>query len=112
MPGMRAQRGEEEMKKITGIVKKHPKVEIKKLHLLPCKTKGVCKECSTEHEDWEPHNLCMYYQYKFHAEHGRFPTWADAIAHCSEEVQQTTIACLKEHGIVIEKARRIKGGKQ
>jgi hypothetical protein len=75
-------------------------VEIKKLNLLPCK-EGVCKECATEHEEGEPHNLCLFYQYHFREEHGRFPTWADAMAHCSEEVKKNTRAVLEEHGIPI-----------
>jgi hypothetical protein len=75
-------------------------VEIKKLHLLPCK-EGVCKECATEHEPWEPHNLCLYYQYYFREKQGRFPTWADATAHCSDEVKKNTTDVLKKFGVSV-----------
>jgi hypothetical protein len=70
------------------------------LVLLPAKT-GTCPECATEHETWEPHNLCLYYQYHFMAEHGRFPTWKDAMEHCTDDVKKTTIKVLKEHGVKV-----------
>jgi len=70
------------------------------LMLLPCK-EGVCQECATEHNEWEPHNLCLYYQYHFHGLYGRFPTWADAMAHCSDEVKIATIEILKECGVTV-----------
>jgi len=69
--------------------------------LLPCK-KGVCPECATEHEAWEPHNLCLYYRYHFYGEYKRFPTWKDAMAHCSDEVKEKMKEVLKEHGISVE----------
>ena len=68
--------------------------------LLPAKD-GTCPECATEHEKWEPHNLCLYYQYHFMAEHGRFPTWKDAMAHCTPDVKRKTIGVLKENGIKV-----------
>lgn len=50
--------------------------------LLPCKP-NVCQECAVDHKPHEAHNKdSLYYQYKFYGEHGRWPTWADAIAHC------------------------------
>jgi mannose/cellobiose epimerase-like protein (N-acyl-D-glucosamine 2-epimerase family) len=34
-----------------------------------------------------PHNQqSLYYQYAFFGEHGRWPTWKDAVAHCAPEV--------------------------
>lgn len=44
---------------------------------------GTCAVCGVKHEPSQPHNAqSMYYQYAFYGEHGRWPTWADAIAHC------------------------------
>lgn len=55
--------------------------------LLPCK-KDVCQECAVDHPPEAPHNnQSLYYQYKFYGEHGRWPTWKDAISHCDENTQ-------------------------
>lgn len=71
--------------------------------LMPC-APNVCQECAVDHLPGEPHNTqSLYYQYHFYAEHGRWPTWKDAIAHCPDEVKQVTIEVLKSHGIDIEK---------
>jgi hypothetical protein len=60
----------------------------------------VCQECATKHEPEEPHNAqSLYYQYSFKAEHGRWPTWKDAIAHCSEEVKEAWTKELKARGV-------------
>ena len=68
--------------------------------LLPAKP-GTCPECATTHETWEPHNLDLFYQYHFWGEHGRFPTWKDAMAHCSDVIKASTTEVLKEHGIEV-----------
>lgn len=53
--------------------------------LLP-PSKGTCPYCGIDHNPLSPHNQeSMYYQYRFKNEHGRWPTWADACAHCPEE---------------------------
>lgn len=36
--------------------------------------------------------------YKFYFEHGRWPTWADAMAHCSDEVKAAWEVALREGG--------------
>ena len=42
--------------------------------LLP-PAKDVCQECAVKHAPEEPHNKdSLYYQVKFHKEHGRYPT--------------------------------------
>lgn len=49
---------------------------------------GVCPACATDHEPELPHNLqSLTYQYKFYDEHGRWPTWDDAMSHCTDEVK-------------------------
>lgn len=78
-----------------------PTVEIKELQLLPCAIRGMCPECATRHEPWEPHYLCLHYQFHFRKQHGRFPTWADAMAHCTEEVKKTTIEVLEKYGVQV-----------
>lgn len=48
---------------------------------------GACPHCALFHEDDEPHDpQSPYYRSHFYAEHARWPTWADAIAHCSDEM--------------------------
>ena len=70
--------------------------------------KGTCEMCAVAHDPGMPHNrdsLC--YQYKFYDLHGRFPTWMDAMAHCTEEMQQMWIQALKERGVDLgEKAEK------
>ena len=49
----------------------------------------VCQECAVDHKPEEPHNvLSLYYRVKFKMDHDRYPTWEDAIAHCSEEIKE------------------------
>ena len=56
--------------------------------LLPC-APDVCQECAVDHSPEMPHNAqSLYYQYKFYQQHGRFPTWEDAMEHCSSEMQE------------------------
>lgn len=50
--------------------------------LLPPK-EGTCPICAHPHEPEAPHNQqSLYYQYRFYGIRGRWPTWADAVAHC------------------------------
>jgi hypothetical protein len=73
-----------------------------KMILLPAK-EGTCPECATKHNPEQPHNQrSLYYQTKFYMENGRYPTWKDAMEHCSEEVKAWWIVQLKEHGIEVE----------
>lgn len=69
--------------------------------LLPA-AKGCCEQCAAEHEVQAPHNAqSLHYQYWFYGKHGRWPTWDDALAHCSEEVQRKWRAALIAKGIKI-----------
>lgn len=77
------------------------RVEYKTLTPLP-PAPGKCAECATEHEEGEPHNrwsLC--YQVRFLQTHGRSPDWADAMAHCTPEVQQRWIEALTVVGVSV-----------
>ena len=74
-----------------------PKLE-SGVYLLPC-APNVCQECAVDHEPEQAHNAqSLYYQYKFYGEHGRWPTWEDAIAHCSDKLRTFWIAELTKAG--------------
>lgn len=74
-------------------------IEKKDFVLLP-PAKDVCQECAVKHKPEEPHNIqSLYYQISFMMKHGRAPTWADALAHCSEEIKTAWIKELKTHKV-------------
>lgn len=61
---------------------------------------GTCPLCAVKHDPSEPHNRdSLAYQYAFYDQHGRWPTWADAMAHCTPEIQSLWRAALMERGI-------------
>lgn len=67
--------------------------------LMPAQ-QGTCPECSVNHVPGYPHDQqSLFYQYKFYNDNGRWPTWEDAMAHCSEDVKEATRDVLKQHGI-------------
>ena len=50
--------------------------------------KGVCQECGVDHPSDQPHNRnTMLYQYTFYDKAGRWPTWADAMEHCPDDIK-------------------------
>ena len=64
---------------------------------------GTCPECAVKHPQEQPHNRdSLFYQYKFYNEHGRWPKWEDAMAHCPEEVKMLWIEQLQKLGISIK----------
>lgn len=64
---------------------------------------GTCPECAVAHDPAMPHNQqSLAYQYHFYDQHGRWPTWADAMAHCTEDVKEQWITALKERGIEVK----------
>ena len=66
--------------------------------LLP-PAKGTCPICAYKHEPSNPHNQqSLYYQYRFYGIRGRWPTWADAVAHCDPELQELWRQALTERG--------------
>lgn len=72
-----------------------------KLLLLPPR-EGTCPECAVAHDPKQPHNRdSLYYQYHFYAEHGRWPTWNDAMAHCDPAVQLILTIELANRGIKV-----------
>ena len=87
-------------------------VELKQiggLSLLPCAA-DVCQECAVKHPLGQPHNQqSLYYQYSFFAANGRWPTWADAMAHCSDAVKAQWTDALAAHGVIFGAASETKG---
>lgn len=64
---------------------------------------GTCPECAVEHKPEFPHNRdSLFYQYKFYDEYGRWPTWKDAMEHCTEDIKELWIQELTKRGIRIE----------
>ena len=78
---------------------------LKKSHgmeLLGKVPEGTCPECAVKHEPEQPHNCqSLAYQYKFYDQHGRFPSWTDAMAHCSPEIKAFWIKQLTSRGVKI-----------
>lgn len=63
---------------------------------------GKCAECAVEHAPEMPHNQqSLFYQYKFYNEYGRWPTWEDAMAHCTDEMKEYWRQALRERGVAI-----------
>lgn len=66
-------------------------------------TPGTCPECAVAHDPKQPHNQqSLFYQYKFYNEHGSWPTWKDAMAHCTEDIKGFWTKELAERGVKVE----------
>lgn len=64
---------------------------------------GTCPECAVKHDPNLPHDRnSLAYQYKFYDRHGRWPTWADAMQHCSPAVKAQWAEALAVHGVSVE----------
>ena len=64
---------------------------------------GTCEMCATAHDPSYPHNLqSLAYQYKFYDRNGRWPTWKDAMAHCTPEMKEAWTKALEERGVTVE----------
>ena len=64
---------------------------------------GTCPMCAVKHDPRQPHNRdSLTYQYKFYDQHGHWPTWVDAMAHCTPEIQKAWCDALQDKGINIE----------
>lgn len=62
----------------------------------------VCQEGAVQHDPELPHNQeSVYYHYHFHFAHGRWPTWRDAMEHCSPEMRDFWTQALAEKGITV-----------
>lgn len=70
---------------------------------------GTCPECAVAHDPQQPHDQqSLTYQYSFRlaeAKAGRperWPTWADAMAHCPPEVQAMWREALASRGVTVD----------
>lgn len=60
-----------------------------------------CSVCASTHLPAEPHNqMSLYYQLSFRLQHGRFPTWEDAMAHCDPDVREIWTEELIAAGVI------------
>jgi hypothetical protein len=49
---------------------------------------GTCPVCAAKHRKDAPHDKnSVYFQNWFYHRHRRFPTWEDAMEHCSEKTK-------------------------
>jgi len=79
--------------------KRSPVVLNTKFKVLPA-APGRCASCAVDHDENGAHDAeSMFYQTRFYLKHGRYPTWADAIAHLSEERQESWRKALIEFGV-------------
>ena len=63
---------------------------------------GTCPMCALAHDPEMPHNRYgLFYQYKFYDRYGRWPTWTDAMAHCTPEIQAFWKRELSARGVEI-----------
>lgn len=63
---------------------------------------GTCPECGVKHRPEYPHNRdSLAYQYQFYDKHGRFPTWSDAMSHCSDEMKKIWVEELQKRGVEV-----------
>lgn len=64
---------------------------------------GLCPICATKHDERDPHDRdSLYYQNQFRKKHKRFPTWADAMSHCTEMTKAVYREKLAKRGIAVE----------
>ena len=67
---------------------------------------GACWICGDIHSSRDPHNAgSLLYQHRFRKRNGRYPTWADAMSHCSRKVKERWVRRLLEKGIRVEAER-------
>lgn len=60
----------------------------------------TCPVCATDHSPALPHDPgSAFYQALFECQAGRLPTWADAMEHCAEDVQEGWKAELRRMGV-------------
>lgn len=61
-----------------------------------------CQACAVKHDAAQPHNQqSLHWQYGFYQQHGRWPTWADAMSHCTETVKAHWCIELRRMGVEV-----------
>lgn len=67
---------------------------------------GSCRICAVFHDPDEPHDRdSLYYQNWFRKLHKRFPTWEDAMSHCSEEKKAEWKKMLARQGAALPQSK-------
>lgn len=75
------------------------KTETVQFDIMPA-PEGTCPDCAVEHHPGQPHDATsLRYQYVFYANHGRWPTWVDAMAHCDKTMKEQWTEALEEMGV-------------
>lgn len=72
--------------------------EVRDFKLVPAR-EGACPICGRypAHEPEQPHDATrLHYKYWFYLQHKRWPTWKDAMAHCTPEMQAVWERDLRE----------------
>lgn len=61
----------------------------------------VCQQCAVTHEPEMPHNQqSLFWQYWFYKQSGgHWPTWHDAMAHCTDEMKAFWVEQLTARGV-------------
>lgn len=77
--------------------------------VIPAPKDGACRICGEIHGRGEAHNRdSLLYQHKFRMNHGRYPTWEDAMEHCSLTVKKRFCERLKRNGIEVDTDKLLK----
>lgn len=64
---------------------------------------GTCPVCATKHDERDPHDRdSLYYQNQFFKANKRFPSWWDAMGHCTDMTKAVWAEKLKKRGIILE----------
>jgi hypothetical protein len=79
-------------------------IDIVKSGILLPPPPDVCQQCARDHEPGLPHDQqSLYWQYWFYKQHdGKWPTWRDAMAHCSSAMILAWTVELAKHGVTVE----------
>ncbi len=73
-------------------------VKAQPMMLLP-PAEGHCRICAVQHEPEAPHNAqSLFYGMRFKMRYGREGTWADAVAHCPEQIRELWEQGLRQRG--------------
>lgn len=74
---------------------------LKPFELLPPHP-ATCQQCATTHPPHFPHNQqSLFWLYWFFNEHGRWPTWSDAMAHCDDQMKAFWRIELAKQGVEV-----------
>ncbi len=74
-------------------------IEVKKLSIFP-PAPNKCQQCAVEHDPEMPHDATsLYYGFWFTKNHGRSPTWNDAMDHCPENIKEAILGTLQQLNI-------------